>query len=141
MRAWAAAVTLVLACSPVDQDVREALSALGVESVGQVYVVSLAGWGGEESMVPDTVHVEQGAVVVFQVADFRVHTVTFLVDSMPPPLEGFIRAASHGRSPPLIERGSRYIVPFADAPAGTYPFEVRGFGRAATGAIVVGPAP
>ncbi len=135
------AVTLVLGCSPVDQDVREALNALGVESVGQVYVVSLAGWGGEESMVPDTIHVEPGAVVVFQVADFRVHTVTFLADSMPAPLGDFIRDASRGRSPPLIERGSRYIVPFADAPPGTYPFEVQGFGRTASGAIVVGTVP
>lgn len=132
------AVVLAFGCSPVDQDVREALSALGVENVGQVYVVSLAGWGGEESLVPDTVYIEPGAVVVFQVADYRVHTVTFSLDSMPPPQEQFIRRASHGRSPPLIERGSRFIVPFADAPAGTYPFEVQGFGRAATGAIVVG---
>ena len=141
MRGWLVAVVSVLACSPVDHDVREALSALGVESVGEVYVVSLAGWGGDESSVPDTVHIEPGAVIVFQVADYRVHTVTFLLDSLPPQQARFMDRASQGQSPPLIERGSRYIVPFADAPAGTYPFEVRGFGRTAAGAIVVGAEP
>ena len=132
-----AAAILAMACSPVDQDVLDALSALGVEDIGQVYVVSLAGWGGEESTVPDTVRVEPGAVVVFQVADFRVHTVTFLTDSLAAAPGDFIRRVSQGGSPPLIDRGSRYIVPFADAPAGTYPFEIRGFGAAASGAIVV----
>ena len=139
MRALLVAVVALLACSSGDEDLRASLSALGIHDPGPVYVVSLAGWGGTEQPVPDTVRVPPGAVVVFQVADFRVHTVTFPQDSLTSAQSGFIAQASRGRSPPLIERGSRYIVSFAEAPPGTYPFRIGGFGASAGGAVVVEP--
>ncbi|MDH3225013.1 MAG: hypothetical protein OEO23_14930 [Gemmatimonadota bacterium] len=135
---WVAAVVL-LACSAGDDDLLESLSALGIHDPGPVYVVSLAGWGGREQPVPDTVRVPPGAVVVFQVADFRVHTVTFAQDSLSSIQSGFIARVARGQSPPLIERGSRYIVSFAEAPPGTYPFRIGGFGASAGGAVVVVP--
>ncbi len=139
MRALLVAAVTLIACSSGDDDLFESLSALGIHDPGPVYVVSLAGWGGREQPVPDTVRIPPGAVVVFQVADFRVHTVTFAQDSLGLGQSEFITRASRGQSPPLIERGSRYIVSFAEAPPGTYPFRIGGFGSSAGGAVVVEP--
>ena len=104
-------------------------------------MVSLAGWGGLERPVPDTLRIGGGAAVVFQTADFRVHSVEFLDDEMTPAQSSFIRRASYLRSPPLVERGSRYVVLFSGAPPGIYPFRVEGFGEPARGAVVVSSDP
>lgn len=128
---------LLTACSEGRDERPAARALLGLDPSVPVHLVSVAGWGGREQAVPDTVIIEEGAAVVFQVADFRVHTVSFPLDGLSPPRADFIRTASGSSSPPLAERGSRYLVLFSRAPPGTYPFRVDGFGEPASGAVVV----
>lgn len=128
------ALWLVLACSEADAD---ATVRLGLEGASSVHTISLAGWGSVERPVPDTVRVGEGAAVIFQVADFRVHTVRFLAGEMTPAQTEFLRERARLVGPPLTERGSRYVVRFDDAPLGTYPFSIEGLGEAARGAVVV----
>ncbi|MGI9626747.1 MAG: hypothetical protein ACR2QM_07925 [Longimicrobiales bacterium] len=139
MRRWPLAVfswavPLLAACSG-----GEPVPEVDPELVGatSVHVVSLSGWGSQERPVPDTVRAEVGAAVIFQVADWWVHTVEFVAEEMSPAQTGFIETHARMLSPPLVERGSRFVVSFAGAPPGTYPFRVDGFGDRATGAVVV----
>lgn len=139
MRRWYSAlslssVLLLTACSRAEP---ASESDPELQGATAVYVVSLSGWGSQERPVPDTVRAEVGAAVIFQVADWWVHTVQFVAEEMTPAQIGFME--SHGRmlSPPLVERGSRFVVSFADAPPGTYPFRIDGFGDLAKGAVVI----
>ena len=128
----------LVACSPGDMGSPAENTVPGLGAATAVHMVSLAGWGSQERPVPDTVRIGPGAAVVFQTADFRVHSVEFLDGDMAPAQSSFIRRASHLRSPPLVERGSRYVVLFSGAPPGIYPYRVEGFGEPARGAVVVG---
>ena len=87
--------------------------------------------------MPDTVRLGPDDAVVFQVADFRVHTVAFLVEEMSPAQDRFIRDSVRVVGPPLTERGSRYVVRFRGAPPGRYPYLVEGLGEPARGAVVI----
>lgn len=87
--------------------------------------------------MPDTVRAEVGAAVIFQVADWWVHTVQFVAEEMTPAQIGFLEGRARMLSPPLVERGSRYVVSFTEAPPGSYPFRIDGFGDLARGAVVI----
>ena len=70
--------------------------------------------------------------------DGRIHTVSFPEDSLPLDAALFLRRTSQLESPPLVERGSRFVLTFEDAPSGRYRFRSEGPGGEAWGLIVVG---
>lgn len=90
---------------------------------------------------PDSVAVDPGAWVEFVAGDWRVHEVRFEVDSLPAAARAFLESTDQAASPPLLDRGARFLVSFEEAPAGAYPFVVEGNLPAARGVVLVRPAP
>jgi plastocyanin len=119
----------------------EEARALGFSSGAELHQVTLGGRGSEEHAVPSIIQAFPGDGVEFRTVDHRVHTVTFLADSLAPPLRDFLEATGQMGSPPLVSRGSRFIVRLEDAPQGRYPFETKGHGGTANGVVVVGLRP
>jgi len=77
-------------------------------------------------------------VVEFLCVDGRVHSVRFPRDSLTAEAAAFLSRTSQLASPPLVDRGSRFVLTFEGAPPGRYPFLVEGSGGAGQGVIVVG---
>lgn len=121
---------LGLACGP----------SSGFEEVGGspgLHEIILGGRGAEEHVVPQNIAVRSGSEVHFVTADNRVHTVHFQLEDMAEAARQFIQSTEQFSSPPLITRGTRYIVSFENAPRGFYPFTVRAHGEPVAGAVVV----
>jgi len=83
---------------------------------------------------PDTVTIRVGDVVRFISADRHPHAIAFELERLSPQMADFLRESGQLRSPPLIIEGASWIVSFADAPPGAYPFvdlsqDVRGYIR------------
>jgi plastocyanin len=71
---------------------------------------------------PDTIRARPGDVVRFITADRHPHAIAFETTLLTPTLEEFLRRTSPLRSPPLIVEGASWVISFANAPAGEYPF-------------------
>lgn len=112
--------------------------SLGLGDDDRVHRVSLTSVDNREAPDPDSVEIRVGDHVEFRTADRRVHAVGFLLDSLPPGAADFLRRTGQEGSPPLVEVDARYLVTFADAPPGRYPFSVVGNGAEGRGAVVVG---
>jgi len=114
------------------------LDSLGIELSRIVERVSLGGAREREHVVPPTVIVEAGTVVEFYTVDRRVHSITFMEDSLTLPALRFLEKKGQLSSPPLVERGSRFVVDFRGAPPGRYPYLSHGHGESMWGVIIVG---
>jgi plastocyanin len=82
-----------------------------------------------------------GDAVEFFTVDHRVHTVTFLLDSLAPEVRSFLENSGQTASPVLVEQGSRFVVRLGDAPPGRYIFVSEGHGGRARGSVEVGLSP
>ncbi len=111
-------------------------TVLGLTSHDRVYRVAVTG-GEVERAEPAALSIEPGAYVEFMSTDWLVHEILFDTTSLTPEQRGFLRKTDQLHSPPLIDRGSRYVLSFVDAPPGRYAFRLEGNGRASMGAIVV----
>lgn len=116
----------------------EEAQALGLSSGAELHQVTLGGRGSEEHAVPTIIQALPGDAVEFRTVDHRVHTLMFLPDSLSTTVRGYLETTGQMGSPPLVSRGSRFIVRFDDAPQGRYPFESKGHGGVAKGVVVVG---
>ncbi len=103
-----------------------------------VHRVVLGGRGAEEHAVPLRVEVRPGDAVEFLSVDHRVHMVTFPRDSMSAAMVDFFEETGQGPSPPLVTRGSRFVLRLEGAPRGRFSFVSRGHGGRAVGWVVVG---
>lgn len=124
----------------------DALSSEEAEAVGlppgtRLHRVTLGGRGAEEHAVPTVVQASPGDAVEFRTVDHRVHTLEFLTDSLSVEAFDFLEASGQTASPPLVARGTRFIVSLQNAPVGRYPFMSMGHGGRAYGVLVVGPPP
>lgn len=124
--------------SPETDPNAELLEALGLDRDEELYRIVLGGQGRMEHLVPTRLEIPQGAIVEIVTVDRRIHTVTFLPDSLSPEAEAFLRETNQMQSPPLLERGSRFVISFRDAPPGRYAFVSEGHGGTASGIIVIG---
>ena len=113
--------------------------ALGLSNDSEVHQINLGGRGAEEHAVPAIIHVRPGDAVEFRTVDHRVHTVTFVMDSLAPAVRGFLETTGQEASTPLVRRGSRFIVRLKDAPPGRYVFVTEGHGGVARGVLEVDP--
>jgi plastocyanin len=112
--------------------------SLGLGDEDRVHRVQLASsTDGGESADPATLEVRPGDWVEFVTSDRRIHVVSFALDGLPEASARFLIESGQQGSPPLMDPGTRFVVSFAGAPLGRYPFEVIGNGRAAQGAVVV----
>lgn len=117
----------------------ERARALGLEEGARVHQVILGGRGSEEHVLPFHVEAAPGDAVEFVTVDNRIHTVLFPPDSLTPGVRAFLLGSSQDRSPPLLSRGSRFVLLLEGAPPGDYPFMSQGHGGLAYGLIRVGP--
>jgi plastocyanin len=119
----------------------EDVESLGLPSGAQLHRITLGGRGSEEHAVPTLIQAEPGDGVEFRTVDHRVHTLTFPADSLSPEVLAFLDSTGQMASPPLVTRGSRFIVRLQNAPPGRYFFVSEGHGGTARGVIEVGPLP
>jgi len=110
---------------------------LGLAPDHPIHTITLGGRGGDEHAAPSRVELRPGDVVEFLVVDGRVHTVRFPEDSLTEALASFLRRTDQLESPPLVERGSRFVLTFENAPRGRYPFVSEGTGGSARGVLLV----
>jgi plastocyanin len=121
-----------------DPRVEEA-RALGFPDGARLHRVTLGGRGAREHAVPALIQAHPGDGVEFITADHRVHTVTFPADSLAPEARAFLESTGQLGSPPLVSRGTRFVLRLQDAPPGRYPFVSDGHGGTAHGVILVEP--
>ena len=135
---WLRALTLCCAAGTSACSDGSADGDFQVGGVGQ-YEITLGGRGAEEHVVPRNLAVKTGSEVHFVTADNRVHTVEFRLSELAEAQRAFLDATGQGGSPPLIQRGARFVVSFVDAPGGLYPFLVQAHGDPVEGAIAIEP--
>ena len=111
--------------------------SLGLGDDDRVHRVRLGSADNRELVEPPQLTVRPGDYVEFVTQDRRVHAVTFLLEELPAGAADFLRGSGQQGSPPLVESEARFVVSFADAPLGTYPYGVIGNGEDGRGAIVV----
>ena len=100
-------------------------------------VVQLSGGRDLEHVVPPHVEIEIGEWVQFVTLDRRVHTVSFVSDSLSPEALVYLADTGQLQGPPLLVRGSRFLVDFRDAPVGRYVFSSESHGDPVFGSITV----
>jgi hypothetical protein len=112
-------------------------AALGLTPRDRVYRVAVTG-GDTERAEPAALSIEAGSYVEFVTTDWLVHEILFDTASLTPAQRSFLARTDQMYSPPLIDRGSRYVLSFLDAPPGRYAYRLEGNGSPSRGAIVVG---
>jgi len=113
---------------------------LGLTLGDHVYRIALTG-GAVERAEPAAISIEPGAYVEFATTDWLIHEVLFETDSLGAEERAFLEKTDQVASPPLLERGSRYVLSFVGAPPGRYTYRLEGNGRPARGVIVVAAPP
>jgi plastocyanin len=136
----AAAVLLVTACKAEPDLTLQPDSLLqaelGLTRDDRVYRVGLTG-GEAERAEPAALSIEAGAYVEFVTTDWLIHEILFDSAALTPPQRAFLERTDQMFSPPMIDRGSRYVLSFVDAPPGRYIYRLEGNGLGTRGTIVV----
>jgi plastocyanin len=120
------------------EEVGEAGTDLHSEIAAVAQVVQLTGGRDVEHVVPPHLEIELGEWVQFVSLDRRVHTVSFVPDSLSPEALVYLADTDQLDGPPLLMRGSRFLVDFRDAPSGRYVFSSTSHGDPVFGSITVG---
>jgi plastocyanin len=144
----AGAALLVLAvlaagCRPSDSELppdRRLQSELGLDARDRVHEVVLTG-GPTGGAAPAESHVLPGDYLQFVTADSWVHELVFEVDSLGAGALAFMDELDQLASPPMVSRGSRFVISFVEAPEGRYPYRVEGNHAPVRGVIVVTAPP
>ena len=115
---------------------RRLQSELGLDARDRVHEVILtAGPSGRAE--PAEAHVLPGDYLQFVTADSWVHEIVFEVDSLQAGAIAFMDEHDQLASPPMVSRGSRFVISFVGAPEGRYPYRVEGNHAPVRGVIVV----
>ncbi|MDZ7780919.1 MAG: hypothetical protein U5R14_13440 [Gemmatimonadota bacterium] len=138
LRALAATV-LVTGCGNQESDLppdQRLQSRLGLEPGDRVHEVVLS--GGEGGAVePSEIRLLTGDYLQFVTADSWVHEIRFDRDSLASDALAFMEELDQMDSPPLVSRGSRFVLSFVGAPEGRYPYRVEGNLSPRRGVVVV----
>jgi plastocyanin len=131
------------ACGPSDSELppdRRLQTELGLDASDRVHEVVLTGGpsGGAE---PPEAQVLPGDYLQFVSADSWVHEIVFEVDSLQAGALAFMDEHDQLSSPPMVSRGSRFVISFVEAPEGRYPYRVEGNQAPVRGVIVVTAPP
>ena len=143
-RRLVAATLLLLSgmgCKPIDPTLlpdAQLISELGLTERDRVHTVSLT-TEADERADPDSIIVQIGDYLQFVSSDWLIHEVRFDSAEMSDRTRSFMIVTDQMRSPPLLQRGARYVLSFADAPQGAYPFWLEGNRGIGGGVIVVAP--
>lgn len=135
-----AGLAVMVACGiepKMPQVVEEADPDPHSEIAAVAQVIQLSGGRDVEHIVPPHVEIETGEWVQFVTLDRRVHTLSFLPDSLSPEAFAYLADTGQLEGPPLLERGSRFLVDFRDAPSGRYVFSSESHGDPVFGSVTV----
>lgn len=109
---------------------------LGLTETDRVHTIGLSTGVGERAD-PDSVLVAPGEFVQFVSGDWLVHEMAFDLDSLSADRRDFLVRTRQAESPPLLERDSRFVLSFVEAPPGRYPYSLAGNREPGRGLIVV----
>lgn len=127
------------ACRPTDPALvpDSTLQAeLGLTERDRVHTVAVQTAVGERAD-PEQLVVEEGDLVSFESADGFVHEIRFELDSLDLEQRTFLTDLRQDISPPLVARGSRFVVTLEGAPYGRYPYVMQGNRAPGRGVLVV----
>jgi plastocyanin len=116
-----------------DQDLQ---AELGLTPDDRVHTVALSA-DAAETAEPDSLTVAVGDFVQFVSHDWLVHEVSFELDEITSAARTFLERTGQTASPPLIDRGGRYVLSFSEAPPGRYPYALQGNRGPGRGVLVV----
>ena len=138
---WALACLAVVGCgietkAPVEEVAEESTDPYS-EIAAVAQVVQLSGGRDVEHVVPPHLEIAPGEWVQFVSLDRRVHTVSFVPDSLSPEALVYLADTGQLEGPPLLTRGSRFLVDFRTAPAGRYVFSSASHGDPVFGSVTV----
>jgi hypothetical protein len=136
LAAWSIAAACAPERDPTLQPDEVLQAELGLTLDDKVYRVAVSG-GPVERADPAALSIEPGAYVQFVTSDWLVHEILFETDSLGSAQRAFLERTHQVASPPLIDRDSRYVLSFVDAPPGRYSYRLEGNGRPSRGVIVV----
>jgi plastocyanin len=111
---------------------------LGIGPRVTLHRVALGGERDSERIIPTELVADEGDVVAFETVDGRIHELAFEPDSLALDALDFLRRTGQMKSPPMIDRGTRFLVDFEDAPDGRYVFHGRTVGPPVYAVIVIG---
>lgn len=129
----------IAACEAADPNLipdQRLQAELGLTVEDRVHTVGLS-TGVAERAEPDSLLVQPGEFVQFVSSDWLVHEMVFELDSLDGALRAFLERTGQTASPPLLQRDSRFVLSFVDAPAGRYPYALAGNREPGRGVIVV----
>tara|TARA_Y100000590_G_scaffold116955_1_gene133539 strand:- start:8771 stop:9217 length:447 start_codon:yes stop_codon:yes gene_type:complete len=86
---------------------------------------------------PLSIEISSGDWIEIISLDHKVHTLSFVADSISHESYDFLIATDQLNGPPLLERGSSFLVDFRDAPKGRYVFSSSSHGESVYGIITV----
>jgi plastocyanin len=109
---------------------------LGLTQDDRVHTVSLRTDAGETAD-PDSLTVAVGDFVQFVSDDWLVHEIAFQLDEITSDGRAFLAGTGQTVSPPLIDRGGRFVLSFSDAPPGRYPYALQGNRGPGSGLLIV----
>lgn len=109
---------------------------LGLGPRDRVHTIVLTG-GTSEHGEPGSASVLPGDFVQFVSGDWLIHEIGFEVDSLTTASRDFLERTAQMASPPLLQKGSRFVLSFVDAPPGRYSYLLEGNTASERGVIVV----
>lgn len=134
---WLAVVGCGIQPKTTPDEVEDAEADPHSEIVAVASVVQLSGGRDVEHIVPPHVEIEVGEWIQFVTLDRRVHTLSFVPDSLSPEALAYLADTGQIRGPPLLARGSRFLVDFRNAPVGRYVFSSESHGAPVFGSVTV----
>jgi hypothetical protein len=117
---------------PTDPELR---AELGIDDDVAIHRIDLAGREDEIRIVPRETAARPGDLVQVVALDHRVYLLVFDAAELGAAEWEFLRSTGQDSPAPLVERGSRLVVTFEDAPPGSYGFRVETGGSSASGVI------
>lgn len=82
----------------------------------------LAATGRNAGITPDTAGARPGDVVRFTAGDETTHAVAFDEAALSSEARAFLERTGQLRGPPLVDKGTSWVVSLEGAPPGEYPF-------------------
>ena len=132
---------MVVGCGIEPKAAPELVEEASTDPLSQIaavaQVVQLSGGRDVEHIVPPHLEIEVGEWVQFVTLDRRVHTVSFVPDSLSPEALEYLTDTGQLQGPPLLARGSRFLVDFREAPLGRYVFSSASHGDPVFGSVTV----
>lgn len=105
--------------------------------VEEAEVIRLFGVRDQEHVVPSHLEITSGSWVEFVNLDRRIHTISFVRDSLSPEVYRHLLDTGQLIAPPLLERRSHFLMDFKGAPPGRYVFSSTSHGEAVYGSVTV----